>query len=51
MGQLMKDVMAQLGGRGGGSVDMAQGGLPAGTDVKQLEEILRNVAGKAMILS
>src|SRR6478752_7189624 len=31
MGQLMKDAMAQLGGRGGGSVDMAQGGLPSGT--------------------
>ncbi|MGZ7053705.1 MAG: DHHA1 domain-containing protein, partial [Candidatus Angelobacter sp.] len=30
MGQLMKDAMAQLGGRGGGSVDMAQGGLPSG---------------------
>ncbi|MGZ7077721.1 MAG: hypothetical protein ACXVJL_17115, partial [Candidatus Angelobacter sp.] len=30
MGQLMKDAMAQLGGRGGGSVDMAQGGLPFG---------------------
>jgi alanyl-tRNA synthetase len=27
MGQLMKEAMAQLGGRGGGSVDMAQGGL------------------------
>jgi alanyl-tRNA synthetase len=32
MGQLMKDVMAQLGGRGGGSADMAQGGLPAGSN-------------------
>ncbi len=30
MGQLMKDAMAQLGGRGGGSTDLAQGGLPAG---------------------
>jgi alanyl-tRNA synthetase len=30
MGQIMKDAMAQLGGRGGGSADMAQGGLPAG---------------------
>jgi alanyl-tRNA synthetase len=27
MGQLMKEAMAQLGGRGGGSADMAQGGL------------------------
>jgi alanyl-tRNA synthetase len=49
MGQLMKDAMAQLDGRGGGSADMAQGGLPAGSDVKQFEEILRNVAAKAMI--
>ena len=32
MGQLMKDAMAQLGGRGGGSADMAQGGLPTGTE-------------------
>ena len=29
MGQLMKDAMAQLCGRGGGTADMAQGGLPA----------------------
>ena len=31
MGQLMKDAMAQLGGRGGGSADIAQGGLAPGT--------------------
>ncbi|HZS28995.1 MAG TPA: alanine--tRNA ligase-related protein [Candidatus Angelobacter sp.] len=31
MGQLMKDAMVQLGGRGGGSADLAQGGLAAGT--------------------
>ncbi|HEV7674108.1 MAG TPA: DHHA1 domain-containing protein, partial [Candidatus Angelobacter sp.] len=49
MGQLMKDAMAQLGGRGGGSTDMAQGGLPAGTDLTQLEERLRNVSTKLMI--
>src|SRR5579859_1633980 len=30
MGQLMKEAMAQLGGRGGGSADLAQGGLPEG---------------------
>src|SRR5499433_3011229 len=30
MGQLMKDAMAKLGGRGGGTADMAQGGLPIG---------------------
>jgi alanyl-tRNA synthetase len=49
MGQLMKDAMAQLGGHGGGSADMAQGGLPPGSDFRQLEEILRNVAAKLMI--
>jgi alanyl-tRNA synthetase len=44
MGQLMKDAMAQLGGRGGGSVDMAQGGLPAGSnDVAKIRELLRRV--------
>ena len=49
MGQLMKDAMAQLGGRGGGSTDMAQGGLPAGANLAQLEECLRNVSTKLMI--
>jgi alanyl-tRNA synthetase len=29
MGALMKEAMAKLGGRGGGSKDMAQGGMPA----------------------
>jgi len=44
MGQLMKDVMAQLGGRGGGSADMAQGGLPAGSnDAAKMQELLRRV--------
>jgi alanyl-tRNA synthetase len=28
MGSLMKETMAKHGGRGGGSKDMAQGGLP-----------------------
>jgi alanyl-tRNA synthetase len=37
MGQLMKEAMAQLGGRGGGSVDLAQGGVPKAT--RGLEEI------------
>jgi alanyl-tRNA synthetase len=44
MGQLMKDAMAQFGGRGGGSADMAQGGLPAGSnDVAKIRELLRRV--------
>lgn len=47
MGQLMKEVMAQLGGRGGGTVGMAQGGLrAAGVDIAQLETILRETAAR-----
>jgi alanyl-tRNA synthetase len=47
MGQLLKEVMAQLGGRGGGSADMAQGGLPAGSaDAARLESLLHEVSGR-----
>jgi len=47
MGQLMKEVMAQLGGRGGGTADMAQGGLPVGSgDRAQIEKTLRETAAK-----
>lgn len=47
MGRLMKDAMAQLGGRGGGSADMAQGGLPAGSvDFAVVEKALRDTAAK-----
>jgi alanyl-tRNA synthetase len=47
MGQLMKDAMTQLGGRGGGSVDMAQGGLPAGSaDVDKLTSLLQETVRK-----
>lgn len=47
MGHLLKDAMAQLGGRGGGTADMAQGGLPAGAaDPAQIEKILRDAAAK-----
>ena len=46
MGQLMKDAMAKLNGRGGGTADMAQGGLPAGTaNLEQIEKLLREMAG------
>jgi alanyl-tRNA synthetase len=42
MGQLMKEAMAQLGGRGGGSADMAQGGVPAGAlGLERLETVLQ----------
>jgi alanyl-tRNA synthetase len=34
MGALMKDAMSRLGGRGGGTRDMAQGGAPAGASVE-----------------
>jgi len=33
MGALMKETMAKLGGRGGGSKDMAQGGIPNGVGI------------------
>jgi len=47
MGQLMKDAMAQLGGRGGGSADMAQGGLATGAiDVEKLKSLLQETARK-----
>jgi alanyl-tRNA synthetase len=44
MGHLMKDAMSQLGGRGGGSADLAQGGLPTGTvSAARLGEVLAHV--------
>lgn len=47
MGQLMKEAMAQLGGRGGGTADTAQGGLPAGaSDLARVEKLLRDTAAK-----
>jgi alanyl-tRNA synthetase len=46
MGQLMKDTMAQLGGRGGGSADLAQGGVPGTQDQASLEKILADAAAK-----
>ena len=47
MGQIMKEAMAKLGGRGGGTADMAQGGLPAGTaDTAKIEEVLQESASK-----
>jgi alanyl-tRNA synthetase len=46
MGQLMKETMTQLGGRGGGSADMAQGGLPATQNAAALEKILSEAAAR-----
>ena len=36
MGALLKQVLASVGGRGGGSRDFAQGGAPPGSDIEQL---------------
>jgi alanyl-tRNA synthetase len=36
MGALLKQVLAGVGGRGGGSRDFAQGGVPVGADIEQL---------------
>lgn len=41
MGALMKETMAKLGGRGGGSKDMAQGGVPS---AESIESALHGVA-------
>ena len=41
MGELMKEIMAKFGGRGGGSKDMAQGGLP---DAAAIEPALSDAA-------
>ena len=50
MGQLMKDAMAQLGGRGGGSADMAQGGLPAGSaDPEKIRSLLHLAVTKLQV--
>ena len=39
--------MPKFGRRGGGSANIAQGGLPAGgTDLRQIENILRETAAK-----
>jgi alanyl-tRNA synthetase len=43
MGAVLKEALAAVGGRGGGSRDFAQGGLPAGCDV---EKLLREAAKK-----
>ena len=44
MGALLKQVLSAVGGRGGGSRDFAQGGLPAGSNVN-VEQLLRQAAG------
>jgi len=41
MGALLKETMTKLGGRGGGSKDMAQGGVPSADG---LEDALADAA-------
>jgi alanyl-tRNA synthetase len=41
MGALMKEITAKFGGRGGGSKDMAQGGLPG---AEALDAALKEIA-------
>ncbi len=43
MGALLKQVLSSVGGRGGGSRDFAQGGVPPGCN---LEQLLREAAGR-----
>jgi len=42
MGSLLKQTLASVGGRGGGSHDFAQGGVPVGCN---LEKLLQQAAG------
>jgi alanyl-tRNA synthetase len=44
MGALLKQVLSSAGGRGGGSRDFAQGGVPAGSNVN-VEQLLQQAAG------
>ena len=46
MGALMKETMAKLGGRGGGSKDMAQGGIPNPSGIEQLSKRSRRRSGR-----
>jgi alanyl-tRNA synthetase len=39
----MKEALAQLGGRGGGTKDMAQGGP---SDISQIDTVLAQIATK-----
>ena len=43
MGALLKQALSSVGGRGGGSRDFAQGGVPAGSTVN-VEQLLREAA-------
>jgi alanyl-tRNA synthetase len=46
MGALMKEAMAKLGGRGGGSKDMAQGGVPNADGIEAaLADMAKKISG------
>jgi alanyl-tRNA synthetase len=45
LGALLKEVLSSVGGRGGGSHDFAQGGIPAGAPV-DVAQILRDAADR-----
>jgi|HubBroStandDraft_1064217.scaffolds.fasta_scaffold04879_1 alanyl-tRNA synthetase len=44
MGALLKQVLSSVGGRGGGSRDFAQGGVPAGSSI-DVGQVLQQAAG------
>jgi alanyl-tRNA synthetase len=47
MGQLLREIVTKLGGRGGGTAELAQGGIPAGAaDRAAIESLLRETAAK-----
>jgi alanyl-tRNA synthetase len=45
MGTLLKQVLSSVSGRGGGSRDFAQGGVPAGSNVEQLLRVAADTIG------
>jgi alanyl-tRNA synthetase len=47
MGLLMKETLAQIGGRGGGTAELAQGGIPiVAWDLASIEKLLQEIAAK-----
>ena len=46
MGALLKQILTAIGGRGGGSRDFAQGGIPSGHNAEQLLRQARDTIGE-----
>jgi alanyl-tRNA synthetase len=46
MGQLLKQTLAERGGRGGGSAELAQGGLPGASNAADVETLLRETVAR-----